>query len=102
MFQFQPETGEIKMKYIPSILAGSIVLVSNTVQAQTNPTEFLSKAIVALQAQRNNAMDAQASSDAKLSQALDQLKSANDKIKELEDKIKEMEAQKEKPSEPPK
>lgn len=56
--------------------------------AQQQPPDpaFLQRALVAMQAQRNQAMDSAAVMEAKLAAAADELTKANARIKELESK----------------
>lgn len=77
----------------------ALILSTASAMAQTAQPDidYLNKAIVALQAQRNQAFDAHAVSEAKLAQSQEQLKQAQLKIKELEDKLKEKDAPKEGP-----
>lgn len=66
------------------------LLVSMPAYAQTPPQQpdpaFMQRAIVALQTQRNNALDAQLVAEARLQGVTDELAKANAKLKELEDK----------------
>lgn len=64
-----------------------LVLVSSTAFAQQQPDPaFLQKAIVALQAQRNQALDAYAVDEAKIATLNEEIAKANTRIKELEPK----------------
>jgi TolA-binding protein len=67
------------------IIFALLIGVSSAVDAQQVSPDpaFLAKAVVSLQGQRNQALDQEAATEARLAQA-------NDKIKELEDKIKEL------------
>ena len=63
-----------------------LVLTTIPVLAQQPDPAFMQRAINALQTQRNNALDAQALSEAKLAGATEDLAKANARIKELEAK----------------
>lgn len=74
-------------KYVLAILAIFAVPSMASAQQVQPDTDFMSKALNALQGQRNQALDNQAALEAKLAQTTDQLNKAKDKIKELEDKM---------------
>lgn len=72
------------------LLTSAFVLMTSSAFAQQPPqadTAFMQRAISALQAQRNAALDTQAASEAKLAGLTEDLAKANLKIKGLEDKL---------------
>ena len=71
------------------IIASALLFVPAAGSAQQTPDPaFLQKALTAMQAQRNQASDAQAVLEARLSMANEELAKAKDKIKEMEAKAK--------------
>ena len=73
------------------LLTSAFVLMTSSAFAQQpqqpDQQAFMQRAISALQAQRNAALDAHAASEAKLSGLTEDLAKANLKIKGLEDKL---------------
>ena len=61
--------------------------------AQQPDPAFMQKAITALQAQRNQALDSAAVAEAKASGVSDELNNAKNRIKELEDKYEPKKAE---------
>lgn len=70
------------MKYILPL----ILLLTSAAHAQQPDAAFLQRAIGAIQLQRNQALDAVAVAEAKLSQMSEDLEKARARIKELESK----------------
>lgn len=69
------------------LIAAALVLFASPALAEQKPDpEFLQKALTVMQAQRNNAMDADAVAEAKLATTTDELAKAQARIKELEAK----------------
>lgn len=79
------------------VLLFLVLLTSPALAQQNTDTAFLQKAIVSLQNQRNNALDALTVAEARVANTADDLNKANTKIKELEDKIKGFEEKKDPP-----
>lgn len=70
----------------------ALVLTTGIAYAQQQPDPaFMQHAIIALQTQRNNALDSQTVAEAKLAGLSEDLAKANAKIKELEAKLVELE-----------
>jgi hypothetical protein len=78
---------------LKKVLLVSALMISPALAQQADPA-FMQRAIAALQAQRNQALDAAAVSDAKVAGLTEDLTKANSKIKELEDKLKPAETPK--------
>jgi hypothetical protein len=72
---------------LKKVLLVSALIITPAVAQQPDPA-FMQRAIVALQTQRNAALDTAVVSEAKVNGLLDDLSKANAKIKELEDKLK--------------
>lgn len=65
-------------------LAALAIFAASPCAAQQADQQFLNRAIQALQTQRNGALDAQATAEARLSLALDEVTQLKDRVRKLE------------------
>ena len=73
------------------VLIVSAIVFTTPALAQQIDSAFLQRALGVLQTQRNNALDAQASAEARAAGLVEELAKANAKIKELTEQTKPVE-----------